>query len=57
VGFLMAAIMAVSSIVTVILLPAIMTHIERWLSPKKKRVPSAEDYAATKLAANKERTL
>ena len=35
VGFLMAAIMAVSSIVTVMLLPAIMMNIQNRLSPKK----------------------
>jgi predicted RND superfamily exporter protein len=35
VGILMAAIMAVSSIVTVMLLPALMMNIRNWLSPKK----------------------
>ena len=37
VGFLMAAIMAVSSIVTVMLLPAIMMSIQNRLSTKKER--------------------
>ena len=36
VGFLMAAIMAVSSIVTVILLPAIMIHLKKWLTAKEE---------------------
>ncbi len=57
VGFLMAAIMAVSSIVTVMLLPAIMTNIEEWLSPKKERAPRAEDDAAPGAAVHKERTI
>ena len=42
VGFLMAAIMAVSSIVTVLLLPAIMMNIQKWLFPKKRH-ESADD--------------
>lgn len=42
VGILMAAIMAVSSIVTVMLLPAIMMSIQNRLSPKKQRA-SADD--------------
>ena len=48
VGFLMAAIMAVSSVVTVMLLPAIMMNIQNWLSSKKQRVSAdAETPAAT----------
>ena len=47
VGFLMAAIMAVSSIVTVVLLPSIMMQIQNRLSPKKDKKetvqPSADD--------------
>jgi predicted RND superfamily exporter protein len=53
VGFLMAAIMAVSSIVTVMLLPAIMVNIQNWLSSKKERV-SADD--ETPAATLKEQT-
>jgi predicted RND superfamily exporter protein len=47
VGFLMAAIMAVSSVVTVMLLPAIMMNIQNWLSTKKQR--STADNGATPL--------
>lgn len=47
VGFLMAAIMAVSGIVTIVLLPAIMIHIQERLSAKKGPEP---------LVAEKERT-
>ena len=48
VGFLMAAIMAVSSIVTVMLLPAIMMNIQRWLSTRKERASAdGETPAAT----------
>jgi hypothetical protein len=57
VGFLMAAIMAVSSLVTVMLLPAIMTNIEKWLSPQKARVPSTEHCAAPGGSVNKETTI
>ena len=42
VGFLMAAIMAVSSIVTVVLLPAIMIHLRKWLAAKKEQEPWKE---------------
>jgi hypothetical protein len=56
----MAAIMAVSSIVTVVLLPSIMMQIQNRLSPKKdkkERVqPSADDEPAP-LATNKEQTI
>jgi predicted RND superfamily exporter protein len=37
VGFLMAAIMAVSSIVTVMVLPSIMMQIQNWLSANKEQ--------------------
>ena len=47
VGFLMAAIMAVSSIVTVMLLPAIMMTIQNRLSSKKERA-SANNAAQLK---------
>jgi len=48
VGILMAAIMAVSSIVTVMLLPAIMTSIQSRLSPKRAN-PSADATSASSL--------
>jgi predicted RND superfamily exporter protein len=47
VGFLMAAIMAVSSIVTVMLLPAIMINIQNRL-PTKKEQASADNSAQLK---------
>jgi predicted RND superfamily exporter protein len=56
VGFLMAAIMAVSSIVTVMLLPAIMMQIQNRLSPKKETVHSSASDASAHLATNKEQT-
>ena len=56
VGFLMAAIMAVSSVVTVILLPSIMMQIQNRLSPKKETVATSEDDASAPLATNKEQT-
>ncbi len=56
VGFLMAAIMAVSSIVTVILLPSIMMQIQNWLSPKKDGAPTSAGSASAPLATNKEQT-
>lgn len=57
VGFLMAAIMAVSSIVTVILLPAIMMQIQDRLSSKKQRVSTSADNAPAQIATNKEKTI
>ena len=57
VGFLMAAIMAVSSIVTVILLPSIMMQIQNRLSPKKETVATSEEDARASLATNKEQTI
>jgi len=57
VGFLMAAIMAVSSIVTVILLPAIMMQIQNRLSPRKETVATSGDERSTPLATNKEQTV
>ena len=45
----MAAIMAVSSIVTVMLLPAIMMNIQNWLSTKKERVSADADNTAATL--------
>ena len=56
VGFLMAAIMAVSSVVTVVLLPSIMMQIQNWLSPKKETVATSEDDGSATLATNKEQT-
>jgi len=56
VGFLMAAIMAVSSVVTVVLLPSIMMQIQNRLSPKTETVATSEDDAAASLATNKEQT-
>jgi predicted RND superfamily exporter protein len=56
VGFLMAAIMAVSSIVTVVLLPAIMIHIQNWLSPKRERASKRATHASAPLATKKEQT-
>jgi len=49
VGFLMAAIMAVSSIVTVVLLPAIMMNIQNRLSSKKERASADADKTAAPL--------
>ncbi|MGB3050342.1 MAG: MMPL family transporter, partial [Polyangiales bacterium] len=57
VGFLMAAIMAVSSIVTVILLPSIMMQIQNRLSPKKETVATSEEDAGASPATNKEQTI
>ena len=56
VGLLMAAIMAVSSIVTVVLLPAIMINIQNWLSPKRERAPKRASNASAPLTKNKEQT-
>ena len=56
VGFLMAAIMAVSSIVTVMLLPAIMMQIQNRLSPRKERAPTGSGHAQIALATDKEQT-
>jgi predicted RND superfamily exporter protein len=56
VGFLMAAIMAVSSVVTVVLLPSIMMQIQNRLSPRKERVSTGPDHAPAPLATNKEQT-
>ena len=56
VGFLMAAIMAVSSVVTVVLLPSIMMQIQNRLSPKKETVATSEDDTSAPLATNKEQT-
>lgn len=56
VGLLMAAIMAVSSIVTVILLPAIMINIQNWLSPKRERASQSAERGSAPLATNKEQT-
>ncbi len=56
VGFLMAAIMAVSSVVTVVLLPSIMMQIQDRLSPKKETVATNEDEPSAPLATNKEQT-
>jgi hypothetical protein len=53
----MAAIMAVSSIVTVVLLPSIMMQIQNWLSPKGEKVPGSTDDAPAPLATNKEQTI
>jgi predicted RND superfamily exporter protein len=57
VGFLMAAIMAVSSIVTVMLLPAMLTNIQNRLSTKKERATTSADEAPSPLATNKEQTI
>ena len=57
VGILMAAIMAVSSVVTVVLLPSIMMQIQNWLSPKKETVASSAGDAPASLATNKEQTV
>jgi predicted RND superfamily exporter protein len=57
VGFLMAAIMAVSSVVTVVLLPSIMMQIQNWLSPKGKKAPPSANDAPAPLATNKEQTI
>jgi len=56
VGVLMAAIMAVSSVVTVVLLPSIMMQIQNWLSPKKESVAGSADDATAPIATNKEQT-
>jgi predicted RND superfamily exporter protein len=56
VGFLMAAIMAISSIVTVVLLPSIMMQIQNRLSPKKATAQTSADHAPEPLATNKEKT-
>ncbi|HET6417307.1 MAG TPA: MMPL family transporter [Polyangiales bacterium] len=57
VGFLMAAIMAVSSIVTVLLLPSLMMQIQNWLSPRKEKVSTNAEDASASLATNKEQTI
>jgi predicted RND superfamily exporter protein len=49
VGFLMAAIMAVSSIVTVMVLPAIMMNIQNRLSTGKERASAGTDNSAAPL--------
>ncbi len=56
VGVLMAAIMAVSSVVTVVLLPSIMMQIQNRLSPKKETAATNEDEPSAPLATNKEHT-
>ena len=56
VGFLMAAIMAVSSIVTVMLLPSIMMQIQNWLSPKDETARASAEDPSAPLATNKEQT-
>lgn len=56
VGFLMAAIMAVSSVVTVVLLPSIMMQIQDRLSPKKETAATNENDTSAPLATNKEQT-
>jgi hypothetical protein len=56
VGFLMAAIMAVSSIVTVVLLPSIMMQIQNRLSPTKKSAAPGGDDTSAPIASNKEQT-
>ncbi|NNE17047.1 MAG: MMPL family transporter, partial [Myxococcales bacterium] len=56
VGFLMAAIMAVSSVVTVILLPSIMMQIQGRISPPKKKLATTGDDTSAPLATNKEQT-
>jgi len=56
VGFLMASIMAVSSVVTVLLLPSIMMQIQRWISPKNKEMRSGADEASAQFSKNKEQT-
>jgi len=57
VGILMAAIMAVSSVVTVVLLPSIMMQIQNWLSPKGEKVSPSADDAPVPVATNKEQTI
>jgi len=56
VGYLMAGIMAISSIVTVVLLPAIVMQIQGWLSPKNSRTSSSMDNPPVSLATHKEQT-
>jgi len=56
VGFLMAAIMAVSSIVTVVLLPSIMMQIQNRLSPTKETEATSGDDTSAPVATNKEQT-
>jgi len=56
VGFLMAAIMAVSSIVTVVLLPSIMMQIQNRLSPTKEPEATSGDDTSAPVATNKEQT-
>jgi hypothetical protein len=53
----MAAIMAVSSIVTVLLLPSLMMQIQNWLSPRKEKGPTNAEDASASLATNKEQTI
>ena len=57
VGFLMAAIMAVSSVVTVILLPSIMMQIQNWLSPKGEKASKSVDNTPAPIATKKEQTI
>ena len=45
----MAAIMAVSSVVTVMLLPAIMMNISNWLSPRKTNKSADDERSAATL--------
>jgi predicted RND superfamily exporter protein len=56
VGFLMAAIMAVSSAVTLVLLPAIIINIQSWLSPKRERASKRAAHAPAPLSTKKEQT-
>ena len=56
VGFLMAAIMAVSSIVTVMLLPAIMMQIQNRLSGRKERESAGADDAPSTLTTKEQTT-
>jgi len=56
VGFLMAAIMTVSSVVTVVLLPAIMMQIQNWLPAKKGEASVSVENAPAALPSNKEQT-
>jgi hypothetical protein len=49
--------MAVSSVVTVVLLPSIMMQIQNWLSPKGEKGPTSADNAPASLATNKEQAI
>jgi hypothetical protein len=53
----MAAIMGVSSIVTVVLLPSIMMQIQNWLSPNGEKAPRSANDAPAPRATNKEQTI